>query len=64
MDEQSQQAKTIHQNLLRGIGHALLALKWEMRAHQRRLKNDDGDANYCENKSDSEAANAESEMAQ
>ncbi len=64
MDEQSQQAETIHQNLLRGIGHALLALKWEMRAHQRRLKNDDGDAHYCENKADADASHAESEIAE
>ena len=64
MDEQREQAEQIHQNLLRGIGYALLALKWEIRAHQRRMRNDDGDANYCETKSDSEAANAESEMAQ
>jgi len=62
MDEHREQAEVIHQNLLRGIGHALLALKWEMRAHQRRMKDDAGDANYCEIRADGQAADAEAEM--
>ncbi len=47
---------------LRGIAHALLALRWEIRAHQRRLLKDDGDANYMEIKADAEAAEAEKEL--
>jgi hypothetical protein len=43
------------------IAHALLALRWEIRAHQRRLLKDDGDANYCEIKADAEAAKAEAQ---
>ncbi len=53
----------MNEDILRGIGHALLALRWELRAQQRRLIKDDGDANYCEKRADTEALAAEAKLA-
>ncbi|KKK89167.1 hypothetical protein LCGC14_2735810 [marine sediment metagenome] len=44
--------------------HALLALRYEIRAHQRRLVEDAQDANYNEMRSGQEATEAESLVAQ
>ncbi len=40
--------------------HALLALRYEIRAHQRRLVDDADDANYNEMRAGQEALEAES----